>query len=142
MLVIIIGGIIANFQRSKKLSQDPTHQRIEMLEKENYPVITQEYKLEGLSSLKSYWLKNGIEFSDPQFQELYRNSIQDENGNFSFSKRSIELDLNFHGHLEHVYIVVECYYNLGNIMHIYSKNQPLLDSFTKAFNQAKQSENH
>jgi hypothetical protein len=31
-LVLIIGGIISKFQRSKKLSQDPTHQRIEMLE--------------------------------------------------------------------------------------------------------------
>jgi hypothetical protein len=143
LLVIIIGRIISHFQRSKRLSKDPTHQKIEMLEEENYPEVIQEYKLEELNRFKSYWLENGIVFSDSQFQELYRISIQDENGEyFSLSKSLMDINLKFHGHEEHVYIVIECYYNIGNIMHIYSKNQPLLDSFSKAFNQAKLSENH
>jgi len=86
-LVLIIGGIISKFQKSKKLSQDPTQQRIEMLEEENYPLVTQGYKLEGLDNLRSHWLENGIKISASQFQGLYKISIQDKDGNFSFSKR-------------------------------------------------------
>lgn len=109
-----------------------------MLEKEDYPEVVQDYKLEYLDNLRSYWLKNGIEFSDLNFQELCTMSIEDED--CSPSKRSIDLNLGFHGQKEPVNILIECYYKLGNIMHIYSKNQPLLDAFTKAGNQAKQSE--
>jgi hypothetical protein len=78
LLVVFIGGIISYFQRSKKLAESPTHKRIDKMDKENFPEISQEYKLEDLSNLRTHWINNGLEFSDPQFQELYKISIQDE----------------------------------------------------------------
>lgn len=136
-LVLIVGGSISLFQASKKTAGSPTHQLIDRLEKEDYPEFTHKYKLEDLENIRALWSNNGVKISDTQFQELYDISTQDDKGNFTISNRSMELSLEFHGREKHVYIIIESFYNLGNIIHIYSKDQELLDSFKNAFQQAR-----
>jgi hypothetical protein len=131
-IFIGIGGIIAGLLKLKNDARSPDRKRIDKVYEERVPEVTIKYKLEDLGSLRTHWKNNGLEFSDMQFEELYKKSIQDENGNFSISKRSVDLKLNFHEKEEQVTIVIDCYYNLGNVMHVHSKNRQLLAAFEKA----------